>query len=57
MAGRECHHCKQWIEHGQAHDRWTTTEAALTRNLSEDLREARERLRECRDPRSSGRLR
>jgi hypothetical protein len=46
MAGRECYHCKQWIEEGQAHDCWTTTEAALTRDLSEDLRAAWERLRE-----------
>ncbi len=46
MAGRECYHCKQWIEAGEAHDCWTTTEAALTKDLSEDLREAWERLRE-----------
>ena len=46
MAGRECYHCKQWVEEGQAHDCWTTTEAALTRDLSEDLRDAWERLRE-----------
>jgi hypothetical protein len=46
MAGRECHHCKQWVEEGEAHDCWTTTEAALTRGLSEDLRDAWERLRE-----------
>jgi hypothetical protein len=46
MAGRECHHCKQWVEEGEAHDCWTTTEAALTRDLSEDLRDAWERLRE-----------
>jgi hypothetical protein len=46
MAGRECYHCKQWIEEGDAHDCWTTTEAALTADLSEDLREAWERLRE-----------
>ena len=45
-AGRECHHCKQWIEPGEAHDCWTTTEAALTRDLPEDLRDAWERLRE-----------
>ena len=44
--GRECYHCKQWIEDDAAHDCWTTTEAALTRDLSEDLREAWERLRE-----------
>jgi hypothetical protein len=46
MAGRECYHCKQWIEEGQQHDCWTTTEAALTQDLSEDLRDAWERLRE-----------
>jgi hypothetical protein len=46
MAGRECYHCKQWIEAGEAHDCWTTTEAALTKDLSEDLRDAWERLRE-----------
>jgi hypothetical protein len=46
MAGRQCYHCKQWIEHDEAHDCWTTTEAALTGDLSEDLQEAYERLRE-----------
>ena len=46
MAGRECYHCKQWIEQGEAHDCWTTTEAALTEHLSDDLREAWERVRE-----------
>jgi hypothetical protein len=46
MAGRECYHCKQWIKEGEQHDCWTTTEAALTRDLSEDLRDAWERLRE-----------
>ncbi len=46
MAGRTCYHCKQWIEQGEAHDCWTTTEAALTQNLSDDLRDAWERLRE-----------
>ena len=46
MAGRECYHCKQWVEEGEAHDCWTTTESALTRDLSEDLRDAWERLRE-----------
>ena len=46
MAGRECYHCKQWIEDGQEHDCWTTTEAALTQDLSEDLRDAWERLRD-----------
>src|ERR687884_1019907 len=46
MAGRECYHCKQWVEEGEAHDCWTTTEAALTDDLSEDLRDAWERLRE-----------
>jgi len=46
MPGRECFHCKQWIEPGDEHDCWTTTEAALTRDLSEDLRDAWERLRD-----------
>ena len=46
MAGHECYHCKQWIEEGEAHDCWTTTEAALTKDLSDDLRDAWERLRE-----------
>src|SRR5687768_4464387 len=46
MAGRECYHCKQWVEVGEAHDCWTTTEAALTAGLSEELRDAWERLRE-----------
>ena len=44
--GHECYHCKQWIEEGEAHDCWTTTEAALTQDLSEDLRDAWERVRE-----------
>jgi hypothetical protein len=47
MAGRECYHCKQWVEEGELHDCWTTTEAALTEDLSEDLQEAWERLREA----------
>jgi uncharacterized protein DUF5655 len=46
MAGRECYHCKQWVEAGEAHDCRTTTETALTEELSEDLRDAWERLRE-----------
>ena len=46
MRAHECHHCKQWIQEGEAHDCWTTTEAALTEDLSEDLREAWERIRE-----------
>ncbi len=46
MPGRECYHCKQWIEEGEQHDCWTTTEAALTEDLSDHLRDAWERLRE-----------
>ena len=46
MPGHECYHCKQWVEAGEAHDCWTTTEAALTADLSDDLRDAWERLRE-----------
>ena len=47
MPGRECYHCKQWIEPGEVHDCWTTTEAALTQDLPEDIFEAWERLREA----------
>lgn len=47
MRAHECHHCKQWIEEGEAHDCWTTTESALTEDLSDDLRDAWERLREA----------
>ena len=46
MSGHRCYHCKQWVEEGEAHDCWTTTETALTADLSEDLQEAWERLRE-----------
>ena len=46
MAGRQCFHCKEWVEAGTPHDCWTTTEDALTRDLPEDLQEAWERLRE-----------
>jgi Domain of unknown function (DUF5655) len=46
MAGRTCYHCKGWVEEGEAHDCWTTTEAALTQDLPEDLQDAWERLRE-----------
>ena len=47
VAGRECYHCKLWVEEGEAHDCWTTTEAALTQDLSEELQEAWARLREA----------
>ena len=47
MASRQCYHCKGTVEQGEAHDCWTTTESALTRDLSEDLRDAWERLREA----------
>ena len=46
MSGHVCHHCKEWIDEGQPHDCWTTTEAALTQDLSDDLKNAWERLRE-----------
>ena len=46
MAGHVCYHCKQFVEDGEAHDCWTTTERALLEAASEDLREAYERLRE-----------
>ena len=44
--GHQCYHCKHWVEAGEAHDCWTTTEAALTQELPEDLCDAWERLRE-----------
>ena len=44
--GHQCYHCKQWIPAGEPHDCWTTTEGALTKDLSEDLQDAYERLRE-----------
>ena len=47
MAGRECYHCKQWVGEDEAHDCWTTTEAALTQDLSDDLLDAWKRLREA----------
>ena len=43
---RECYHCHQWVRHDEQHDCWTTTEKALTADLSEDLMAAWERLRE-----------
>jgi Domain of unknown function (DUF5655) len=46
MGGRKCHYCKQWIEDGEEHDCWTTSEEALTQDLSNDLKDAWERLRE-----------
>ena len=45
-SGHQCYHCQQWVAAGEPHDCWTTTEAALTKDLSEDLRDAWERLRE-----------
>ena len=47
MRAHECHHCQQWVEEGEAHDCWTTTEAALTQDLSDELKDAWERLREA----------
>jgi len=46
MPGRVCYHCKKVLKEGEEHDCWTTTEAALTAHLPEDLRDAWERLRE-----------
>jgi len=46
MVGHNCYHCKAWVEEGEPHDCWTTTEAALTKGLSEDLLDAWLRLRE-----------
>jgi hypothetical protein len=46
MAARTCFFCKEPLRPGEPHDCWTTTEAALTRDLPEDLQDAWERLRE-----------
>jgi len=46
MPQRECYHCRQWIEDNEEHDCWTTSEEKLTADLSEDLLDAWERLRE-----------
>jgi Domain of unknown function (DUF5655) len=46
MKAHECYHCKQWVEENEPHNCWTTTESALTKDLSEDLQEAYARLRE-----------
>ncbi|HVZ23250.1 MAG TPA: DUF5655 domain-containing protein [Vicinamibacterales bacterium] len=46
MAARTCFFCKEPLRPGESHDCWTTTEAALTRDLPEDLQDAWERLRE-----------
>src|SRR6476661_2962885 len=46
MPGRECYHCRQWVEENEEHDCWTTTEVKLTADLSDDLMDAWERLRE-----------
>ena len=42
----QCHHCEATVKAGEEHDCWTTTEAALTQDLSDDLRDAWERIRE-----------
>lgn len=46
MARRQCYHCKDWIDDREPHDCWTTTEGALTQDLTEDLRDAWSRLRD-----------
>jgi len=46
MPGRECLHCHQWVEENEPHDCWTTTEENLIADLSEDLMDTWERLRE-----------
>ncbi len=46
MPGRECYHCRQWVDDKQVHDCWSTTEEKHTQDLSEDLQDAWARLRE-----------
>ena len=47
MKAHECYHCKQWVEADERHDCWTTTEKALTHDLSEDLKDAYQRIRDA----------
>lgn len=44
-AAKLCYHCKEPLTDGVPHDCWTTTEAALTADLDDDLRDAWKRLR------------
>lgn len=48
MSEKQCYHCHQWIDQAQqkTHDCWTTTPEKLIEPLSEDLRDAWERVRE-----------
>ncbi|MBI3293202.1 MAG: hypothetical protein HYZ71_00565 [Deltaproteobacteria bacterium] len=46
MAKRQCYHCKAWVQEKEPHDCWTTTEEKLTAELSNDLKDAWERIRE-----------
>ena len=46
MPKRQCHHCKEWIEQREPHDCWSTTVEAATAELSEDLKDAFDRLHE-----------
>ena len=46
QTARECYHCHQWVQPNEKHDCWSTTEQALTAELSEELMDAWERLRE-----------
>ena len=46
MKAHECYHCKQWVEENEPHDCWTTTEDALTKDLSDDLLDAYQRVRD-----------
>ena len=47
MKAHECYHCKQWVETDESHNCWTTTEDALTKDLSEDLQDAYQRVRDA----------
>jgi len=46
MAGRECYHCKQWVEVRGGARLLTTTENSPHQGPLEDLQDAWERLRE-----------
>ena len=47
MSGRECYHCKQWVDEGESHDCWTTTEGGADPGSVRGSAGGVERLREA----------
>jgi len=44
MFGRECYHCKKWIEDGQEHDCWTFEGADFLQKNAASAEEVRRML-------------